>query len=145
RPPGLRNALLPARKAGQATTEQEEGRAERGIVAIDRANALPDRWFGYAGVDVAVLSTGKLARQLLEPARSAERQALREWVRPGGRLVIDFGKNAQDAVEILDRLGLSEVGKYQVESVRGLQELQEWVGVSNDPFPGEGGVEVARF
>jgi hypothetical protein len=138
RPPGLRNALLPARKPGQETAEQDEARAERGIVVIDKPDELPDRWFGYEGVDVAVLSTSSgMARQLLAPGRETRRQALSEWVRRGGRLVVDLGKHAPDALALLHDLGWRDLTLAPGELTGGLPELQEWVGVSNAPFPSE--------
>ncbi|MBI1917950.1 MAG: hypothetical protein HYS12_24920 [Planctomycetes bacterium] len=145
RPARLRNALVPARKGGQETGEQDEALAERGIVVVDKPDELPDRWFGYAGVDVVVLSTGSgMAGRLLDSRWAVQGAALGEWVRRGGRLVVDLGKNARDAAELLRRWEL-QVGQPRVERSRGLQELQEWVGVSNDPFPGEQGADVARF
>src|SRR5205823_3612446 len=146
RPAGLRNALVPARKGGKETAEQDESFAERGIVAVDKLDELPDRWFGYAGVDVVVLSTGGgMAGRLLDSRWTPQRAALAEWVQRGGRLVVDLGKNAGDAAELLRRLRLHVIGQPRVERSRGLQELQEWVGVSNDPFPGEQGADIARF
>src|SRR5262249_9720410 len=107
RPAGLRNALVPARKAGQETAEQDEALAQRGIVAVDNPDELPNRWFGYASVDVVVLSTGRgMVSRLLDSRWGAQRAALGEWVRRGGRLIVDLGKNARDAAELLRRWGL---------------------------------------
>ncbi|HKB39044.1 MAG TPA: hypothetical protein VKD72_21570, partial [Gemmataceae bacterium] len=145
-PKGLRNALVPTRKAGQEPSEQDEKRAERGIAVIDKAGELPDRWFGYAGVDVVVLSTsGDLIHQLLAPSCSAQVGALGEWVRRGGRLVVGAGRNGHAATELLHRFGLRNITRTGIEADRGLQEVQEWAGVSNDPFPGNQSIMVTRF
>jgi hypothetical protein len=55
---------------------------------VDQVSQLPDRWFGYEGVDLVILSTGDriFLNQLLADRRRS--QALVEWVRRGGRLII---------------------------------------------------------
>lgn len=64
---------------------------------------LPDHWFGYAAADVVVLPTGgtKLpvidalfGDQALDPKFKVRRDALFEWVRRGGKLVVSTGSNA---------------------------------------------------
>lgn len=65
--------------------------AELGIAAvqIDKPADLPDRWWGYDGVDTLVLTTSDPA---ITAALSAEQHsALHEWLRLGGRLVLSLG------------------------------------------------------
>jgi hypothetical protein len=64
---------------------------------------LPDHWFGYAAADVVVLPSGgdKLpifdalfGDQSADPKYRVRREALFEWVRRGGKLVISAGSNS---------------------------------------------------
>jgi hypothetical protein len=65
-------------------------------------NHLPDRWFGYDSVDVAILNTAPGSNQFLErlfgekatASDITKREALFEWVRRGGRLVVSVGGNS---------------------------------------------------
>ena len=62
---------------------------------VEDVRRLPTHWCGYEGVDAVVLSTsrpeiyGKLA------ADGPQMQALDEWVRMGGRLVLCVGSQAE--------------------------------------------------
>jgi hypothetical protein len=74
---------------------EEGGRRLAGITDV---SLLPDRWYGYAAADVVVLATGNDAfvRALLEEKGERTRcDALLEWVRRGGRLVVSVGRNHQ--------------------------------------------------
>ena len=58
---------------------------------------MPDQWFGYDAVDLAILSTrdDKFITSLFtDPTYKTRLDALLEWVRRGGRLVVSVGKNA---------------------------------------------------
>jgi len=58
-------------------------------LAIARLSAmaeLPDRWWGYDGVDTLVLATSDAA--LLEMMTADQRQAIVQWVLLGGRIVL---------------------------------------------------------
>lgn len=76
------------------------GRLE--LTAITDPARLPDNWLGYDTADLVILQTGSGADAFLRavfaadaPASGArKREALEEWVRRGGRLVIATGENA---------------------------------------------------
>lgn len=53
--------------------------------AITDFRSLPSEWFGYEGVQTIVLMTSQAA--LLEQLDQPQREALRQWVRLGGRLI----------------------------------------------------------
>ncbi|CAN5321964.1 hypothetical protein BH11PLA2_BH11PLA2_00730 [soil metagenome] len=59
---------------------------------------MPDQWFGYEAVDLAILCTGTddkfLSALFGDPANKTRLDALMEWVRRGGKLVISVGRNA---------------------------------------------------
>ncbi len=56
---------------------------------------MPDHWFGYNSVEMVVLTTGNRAfwEQLSQDANRKRREALIEWVRRGGNLIISAGLN----------------------------------------------------
>lgn len=76
------------------------------VAQLTELGLLPDQWFGYNAVDVMYLGTGA-NRTFWEDFNSApnasRRQAIVEWVRRGGRLVVSVGINA-DAIEAIREL-----------------------------------------
>ena len=71
----------------------------------DKLIELPDRWYGYEGVDAVIIATGNnfgnsLAQQLArDPVR---RDALEQWVLQGGHLIISVGSNAEKVASAAD-------------------------------------------
>ena len=74
------------------------GRVE--TAAVTNVREMPDQWFGYAAADLVVLTTGggtapEFLDELFDREKSGpfkeRRNALLEWVRRGGRLVISTG------------------------------------------------------
>ncbi|MEJ5275514.1 MAG: hypothetical protein WHU94_06360 [Thermogemmata sp.] len=71
---------------------------------------LPGHWFGYDTVDLAVLFLGEETREFVEQLWSAgaaplvrqRREALLEWVRRGGRLVVAGGSLADSVARLPD-------------------------------------------
>lgn len=92
------NFELP-KPAGADPGPLRAGRVE--LARVESAAELPDQWFGYDGVDLVLLNTGNASPELLTklfasdaPADAKRRDALFEWVRRGGRLVVSVGANA---------------------------------------------------
>lgn len=107
--PGFDLPKAAAGGTGEAETSTgplRGGRIE--LAAITDVGLLPDHWFGYEVADVIVLTTG--SGEFLEglfgakagPAAKAKQQALLEWVRRGGRLVVSVGANAGAVSRIPD-------------------------------------------
>ncbi len=128
--------------------EPEPDRGRRQFAFADDAGALPDRWFGYDAVDVVILATGKadFVNQLAQDAE--RRQALLEWVRRGGQLVVSVGRNQQAVRGLLDRVPLIDCkitgSKPKVPT---LPVLSQWAwdkagGINRQPLRG---VEMATF
>ena len=73
------------------------GRIE--TAAITDVAMMPDQWFGYDSADLVVLTTGAadvnnfLTPLFTSPTHRHRLEALFEWVRRGGRLVVSVGSN----------------------------------------------------
>lgn len=97
--PGDRTANASARSA------LRNGRVE--AAAITSVADMPDQWFGYQAADLVVLTTGSATPQFLNDlfgnnapeANRLRREALLEWVRRGGKLVVSVGSNATILVQ----------------------------------------------
>ena len=66
-----------------------EGTLAAEAAYLDEAGQLPDRWYGYDGVDQVVLTTGKPA--LFNSLSESATAALQRWIELGGRLVLSVG------------------------------------------------------
>jgi hypothetical protein len=68
------------------------------VVYENDIERLPERWFGYNGIDLMILSTDK--RDFLTGLNNHPEQlkAIAQWVRRGGRLVVPISAQTQDAV-----------------------------------------------
>lgn len=98
------NFELPRPAAGD-TGPLRAGRIE--LAHATEVADLPDQWFGYDGIDLVVLNTGTTPPAFLQrlfasesPADARRREALFEWVRRGGRLVVSVGANAPLVVQL---------------------------------------------
>ena len=93
---------LPEEEKGQGSTRGglRNGRVETAAAAT--VAELPDQWIGYDAADLVVLPTGgnstPFLSELFGPnagaSQLARREALLEWVRRGGKLLISVGSNA---------------------------------------------------
>jgi hypothetical protein len=98
------------------------GRVELGAIT-DFAH-LPDQWFGYEAADIVILNTSdeKFVKQLFGAGgENKKRQALLEWVRRGGRLVVGVGANAELVASELREL--RELLPLEVRGARKLDSL----------------------
>jgi hypothetical protein len=80
--------------------------ARRQHAYAEDVSLLPDRWIGYDAVDVVVLATGSrdFVNGLAQDSDPARRNALLEWVRRGGQLVISVGRNKQEVAQLLQKM-----------------------------------------
>ncbi len=81
---------LPAALAGIKRTAD----VSLASVQIDAASKLPDRWWGYEGVDCVVLATSDKA--VLDGFSADQRDALFTWLRLGGRVVLLAGSRGKE-------------------------------------------------
>jgi hypothetical protein len=72
------------------------------LAHLDAVEQMPTQWFGYDAVDVVFLGTG--SRTFTESLAGDDKRwnALAEWVRRGGKLVLSAGRN-QHLVSALDK------------------------------------------
>ncbi|MFL5328989.1 MAG: hypothetical protein ACJ8C4_08730 [Gemmataceae bacterium] len=92
------------------------------LLATNAVNQLPQLWFGYDGIDLAVLVTSDrdFMTKLIEE-RDNRKSALTEWVRRGGRLVVSVGRNADlvaGSDELKELLPLTPIGTAEVNLPR---------------------------
>jgi hypothetical protein len=105
------------------TTGLRGGRVELGAIT-DLAH-LPDQWFGYQAADLVILNTSdeKFVKQLFGAGsdEKKKREALFEWVKRGGRLVVGVGANAGIIASELREL--RELLPLEVRGIRKLDSL----------------------
>ncbi len=78
------------------------------VVTLDKPQRLPEKWYGYDGVDLVVLVAKDAVEQGLfdivhefgtkPSAVNTQAAALEEWVRLGGRLIIVCGDGGETAL-----------------------------------------------
>ena len=98
---------LPGDRSADASTRSalRNGRVE--AAAITNVADMPDQWFGYQACDLVVLTTGSATPQFLNDlfgdnapeGNRLRRDALMEWVRRGGKLVVSVASNAPTLVQ----------------------------------------------
>jgi len=79
-PIGLDEAVATIRRAADRTMQ---------AAAVASAAELPDRWWGYEGVDVLVLTTSDTS--FFAALSEDQQQAIRDWTLLGGRLILSLG------------------------------------------------------
>lgn len=127
-----------ADKAQGVDAESETGR--RQFAFVEDVEAMPDRWFGYGGVDVVVLSTRdpQFVARLAQDSMSARRTALLDWVRRGGQLVLTIGSSRREVSrELLPRLPLVDAKVTGSETLKAFPALSlQWckMGVQKAPL-----------
>lgn len=97
---------LPQDEKRQSTTGGTRSGLRGGRVetaAVTNVREMPDQWFGYQAADLVVLTTGggtppEFLEELFDKDKSRpfkeRRDALLEWVRRGGKLVISAGSRS---------------------------------------------------
>jgi hypothetical protein len=113
----------------------------RNVVYENQVDRLPDRWFGYNGVDLVILGTEN-RKFLTELNLATDRlAAIATWVRRGGRLVVPIAPANQDAVAALLNNAVwqppipvvppNAPERLEYEDLAG---LANWGGVQAEPF-----------
>ncbi|MEQ8791176.1 MAG: hypothetical protein RIC55_33245 [Pirellulaceae bacterium] len=76
-----------------AANRQRAADEQRVAALIDDAARLPDRWYGYEGVDTVVLTTSD--GETFQAISDAQLEALDRWVLLGGHLVLCAGAEGE--------------------------------------------------
>jgi hypothetical protein len=107
-----------------------------GIVHIQSPDTLPDRWWGYRGVDCLLLATSDPA--FLSAMTAEQKEAIVQWVLLGGRIVLCVGaQGAEIAATTSSFLPLIPGEFVEVEPLRdraGLENFTKTELPFNDPF-----------
>jgi hypothetical protein len=141
-------------QAGDEPIEVSEdsfhGEAGREATSVEEIQMVPNRWFGFDGVDVLLLTTGNREGFLtaLLNEREGRKEALVEWVRRGGRLIISVGSN-QDMVAKLEPLAtMLPVALNGSALLTKLEAVETWVGDKKGSLINESSkvpIEVAKL
>jgi hypothetical protein len=137
--PGLWQALRRAAKQGEAEAAEvdfaskETGPCRLAFLAED-VRLLPTRWFAYDPVDLLILTTGDrdFLLALLNDQQN-RKEALAEWVRRGGRIVIAAGRN-QDVVAKLDEYLPLPATVAGIQALPQLRGVERFAGLSGRPL-----------
>jgi hypothetical protein len=129
--PALRRSFASQRPKQPRAAGEEEGSTQddsdspRHLALIDDLRLIPNRWFALEPVDVIVLVTGNRdsATGLLGE-REGRKEAVADWVRRGGRLIVSVARN-QDVVSRLEPiqtlLPITLAGVQQLPKLKGLR------------------------
>ena len=106
------------------------------VARLDDLEHLPATWYGYEGVDALVLSTSKpeVCRKLAPGSPQIE--ALDQWVRMGGKLVLCVGAQAADVLGEGSAWARFAPGPLQkMVALRQTGGLETYVGSTNAILP----------
>lgn len=83
------------------------------VIRIEDPEQLPERWYGYEGVDTVLLTTTQA--ELYQPLEEnrARIEALREWVERGGKLVLFCGLSGEELLRPSGVLADFAPGEYE--------------------------------
>jgi len=119
-----------------------QGQAARNVVAtVDSLARLPTRWQGYEGVDIVVISTSKPEVFEKISPRNARIEALEQWIRMGGTLVLCAGSHAEEALHAGSPLAKFVPGHFEktmlLRQTSGWETFAKSVNPIPPPKPGE--------
>jgi hypothetical protein len=88
--------------------------AEKCVVArVESFDRLPDRWYGYEGVDLVVLATSRPQIYAGLKPGDPRIKALAEWLQMGGRLLLCAGQQADQVLRPGGPLAAFAPGRFQ--------------------------------
>ncbi len=108
---------------------------------VTQPRELPSHWLGYESVRVIFLSTQNVEQ--LSQITTAQREAMLQWIRMGGRIFISSGRQAAAIFGEGGALAELAPGQFDlVESTRDTGAIEIFVN-SNDPLVTSGGPSLA--
>jgi hypothetical protein len=108
----------------------------KNVTSLEDIRMMPNRWFGFDPVDVIILTTGNRDGFLtaLLNEQEGRKEALAEWVRRGGRLVVAVGAN-QDVVSKLNVIsGMLPVAINGNRQMSQLRSVELYAGATAGSF-----------
>ena len=119
-----------------------QGQAAQNVVAaVDSLARLPTRWQGYEGVDIVVISTSRPEVFAEISPQNARIEALEQWVRMGGTLVLCAGSHAEEALHAGSPLARFVPGRFEktvlLRQTSGWETYAKSVNPIPPPKPGE--------
>jgi len=117
-------------EAALKLTRRSEGLAAASA-QVESAAELPDRWWGYEGVDWIFLSTRD--QELLDGITPAQFEALHQWVLMGGRLVMSVGSRGEELLSEESRWNVFAPGT--LAEVRPLRDRAGLESFTNTELP----------
>jgi hypothetical protein len=137
--PGMKRALIRSaeNKPGEGVEDDEslDSRGPLRFVYAEKVEQLPARWFGYQGIDLLMLTTSRkeFISDLLTDA-TGRKEALVEWVRRGGQLVISAERNKDFVDKFLDNTKLLNCRLVGTVRRKQLDSLPKWA--ATEPLKG---------
>ena len=103
-----------ARPASKRPCRTRQAKSAQNVVAtVDSLARLPTRWEGYEGVDIVVISTSKPEVFETITPQNARIEALEQWIRMGGTLVLCAGSHAEEALHAGSPLAKFVPGRFE--------------------------------
>ena len=143
-PNGNINANIPPDETEEASTWPR-------LAAFEKdAEALPGMWKGYQGVDIIILTTQdrKFLESIMRPSDLSRLEAIVQWVRGGGRLIISVCADKQNTVSQLLQCSAwkpalpvklpDDSGDILANAPKRLEGVEKWAGVIDARFLGKG-------
>ena len=107
------------------------------LVAVKDASELPQRWLGWEGVDVVLLSTS--SPTFVEQMPDGAFSALDHWLRLGGRLIWSVGARGDVVFGAESRFRVWSPGTFvEVGSLRRTSALESYAGAAQRLELGDG-------
>ena len=82
----------------EAIEEDGDTYAADVVARVGSIASLPVRWYGYEGVSAVILTTSRPELYRPMAGGGARLEALDEWIRQGGRLVLSVGRQADEVL-----------------------------------------------
>ncbi|MEI8375456.1 MAG: hypothetical protein WCJ35_21765 [Planctomycetota bacterium] len=115
--------------------------AQNVVAAVDSLARLPTRWQGYEGVDIVVISTSKPEVFEKISPQNARIEALDQWIRMGGMLVLCAGSHAEEALHVGSPLAKFTPGHFEktvlLRQTSGWETFAKSINPIPPPKPGE--------
>jgi hypothetical protein len=142
--PGLRLIVSVGRSSAgleEAVPRTKGPEAQNVVATLDSLARLPTRWQGYEGVDAVIISTSKPEELLARISPQNVRvEALEQWIRIGGTLVLCAGSQAEEALHPGSPLAKFVPGHFEETVMRqtsGWETYSKSVNPIPPPKPGE--------